>query len=326
MRRQSSPAGRNWSCPQINASGAEAMPLILAYPNELDHDSNMSKRVKIRISGRGHDTGAPAVDDMSDQLKDYFGLLESVEQTLADDGQSAIDWRVVHAAMTSPIAFTVQAFPKQFGVNVDARADHVIENALRGVRELLQNPSRPNNFTDQTLAFAQRLCERVANGLDRTEIEVEGEEADQITITPSVARVAAQNIRTVLQPVVKPYKAIGGVEGHIQNVGQDGYRRRFLLIRSRLTGDDIKCFVSGDAEKQLAKCEIADVWRRARVEVFGLIHFKGPHRISQIDAQRLRFFHAESELPMVDDILDTDFTGGLRTEDYLDRLRNGSVS
>lgn len=286
----------------------------------------MSKRVKIRIRGSGPDTDAPTVDDMSDQLKDYFDLLESVEQTLADDGQSAIEWRVVHAATASPITFTVQAFPKQFAVNVDARADHVIVNALRGVRELLQNPSRPSNFTDQTLGLAQRLYDRVMNGLDRTEIEVEGEEADQIAITPTVARVAAQNIRAVLQPVAKPYKEIGGVEGHIQNVGQDGYRRRFLLIRSRMTGDEIKCFVSGDAEKQLAKCEVADVWRRARVEVFGLIHFKGPHRITQVDAQRLRFFHSESELPDVDAILDPDFTSGLRSEEYLDRLRNGRLS
>lgn len=286
----------------------------------------MSKRVKIRIRGSGHDTDAPTVYDMSDQLKDYFDLLESVEQTLADDGQSAIEWRVVHAVTASPITFTVQAFPKIFAVNVDARADHVITSALRGVRELIQNPSRPSNFTDQTLGLAQRLYDRVTNGLDRTEIEVEGQEAEQIAITPTIARVAAQNIRTVLQPVVKPYKEIGGVEGHIQNVGQDGYRRRFLLIRSRMTGDEIKCFVSGDAEKQLAKCEIADVWRRARVEVFGLIHFKGPQRITQVDAQRLRFFYAESELPAVDDILDPDFTGGLRTEDYLDWLRNGRLS
>jgi hypothetical protein len=300
--------------------------LTLAYFDELAHDSLMSKRVKIRIRGSGHETDAPTVDDMSDQLKDYFDLLESVEQTIADDGQSAIEWRVVHAATASPITFTVQAFPKQFAVNVDARADHVIENALRGVRALLNDPSRPANFTDQSLGLAERLYGRVTNGLDRTEIEVDGEEAARIELTPTAARVAAQNIRSVLQPVVKPYKEIGGVEGHIQNVGQDGYRRRFLLIRSRMTGDEIKCFVSGDAEKQLAKCEIADVWRRARVEVFGLIHYKGPYRVAHIDAQRLRFFHAASELPDVDAILDADFTGGQRTEDYLDGLRNGRIS
>ena len=33
----------------------------------------------------------------------------------------------------------------------------------------------------------------------------------------------------------------------------------------------------------------------------------------------------QRELPSVDDILDEDFTGGLRTEEYLERLRNGQL-
>ena len=50
-------------------------------------------------------------------------------------------------------------------------------------------------------------------------------------------------------------------------------------------------------------------FRAHRQNVDALIEERRPHR----------------ELPSVDDILDEDFTGGLRTEEYLERLRNGQL-
>lgn len=284
----------------------------------------MSRKIKIRIRGGGGETDAPTVDDLLDQVRDYFDLLEAVEQNLADDGQVAIQWRVVHAATASPITFTVEAFPRQFAVNVDDRAGHVLTRTLAGVRDLVVASVRPAHFTDQALGIAQRIYDRVTNGLDRTEIEVDGDAT--VAITPTVARGASVNVREILAPVEKPYKEFGGVEGYFQDVGQDGHGRRVLHIKSRLTGDVIKCFVAGEAEKLLSRCEVADVWRRARIEVTGVIHYRGPHKISKIDAQRIRFYPARSELPSVDDIIDPDFTGGLRSEEYLERLRNGRLS
>ena len=285
----------------------------------------MSRSVKIRIRGSRSGTDAPTVDDLSDQLRDYFNLLAVVEQAFTDDGQGAIEWRVVHAVTASPITFTVEAFARQFGVNVDTRADTVIDRAFVGVRQLQTTSVRPSYFTDQALTITQRLFERVTNGLDKTDIEL-GDGTTLLSITPTVARAATQNVRAILQPVTKPFNELGSVEGYFQNVGQDGYGRRLLIVKSRLTGDDVKCLVSGEAEKQLAQCEIGDVWKRRRLEVIGLLHFKGPGRISHVEAHRLRFFRSKDELPSTDDILDSDFTGGLSSEQYLERLRDGSVS
>ncbi len=285
----------------------------------------MSRRVKIRIRGSGSDTDAPTVDDLAEQLRDYFSLLTEIEHALADDGQGAIEWRVVHAATASPITFTVEAFPRQFAVNVDARASHVIDQAFNGVNYLQGSAERPPFFTDQALTIVQRVFERVTNGLDRTDFEF-GDGTPLVSLTPTVARVAAQNVRSILQPVAKPFKEFGSVEGYFQNVGQDGHGRRVLWIKNRLTGDEVKCFVAGEAERQLAHCEIGDVWRRRRLEVVGLLHFKGPSRIQHVDAHRLRFFRSRDELPTTDEILDENFTGGLSTEVYLERLRDGRLS
>ena len=285
----------------------------------------MSRKVKIRIRGSGGDTDAPTVDDLADQLRDYFSLLQEVEQAIADDGQGAIVWRVVHAVTASPITFTVEAFPRQFAVNVDSRATYVVERTFSGVIKLQDTAERPPFFTDSALGIAKRLFERVTNGLDRTDFELD-DGTSLVSLTPTIARAASQNVRAILEPVAKPYKEFGSVEGYFQNVGQDGYGRRVLWVRTHLTGDEVKCFVAGEAEKQLAHCEIGDVWKRRRLEVVGLLHFRGPGRIAHVDAHRLRFFRTRDELPSTDDILDENFTGGLATEDYLERLRDGRLS
>ena len=46
----------------------------------------------------------------------------------------------------------------------------------------------------------------------------------------------------------------------------------FFKWKHRLTGDEVKCFVIGQAEKDLAHREIEDVWRGGRISVFGTIH------------------------------------------------------
>lgn len=285
----------------------------------------MNRLVKIRIMGSGGETDAPTVDDLSAQLRDYFDLLKLVEQSLADDGQIAIVWRVVRAETNSPITFTVEAFARQFAVNVDNRANFVVNHALAGLQDLQTKSGRPPHFSDQALDVAEKLFERVTNGLQQTEIYLDDVQA-ALDITPTKARVAVQNVRELLQPSARPFKELGSVEGYFQSAGQDGFGRRLLHLRSRLNGDDIKCLVSGEAEKQLSHCEIGDLWRRRRLEVIGLVHYRGPGRISHIEAHRLRFFRASVELPSTDDILDKDFTGGLSSEDYLEKLRDGRLA
>lgn len=285
----------------------------------------MSKRIKIKISGKGMGTDAPTVDDLSNQLRDYFELLDMVEQTLAEDGQVAIDWRIVEATTNSPLTFTVEAFSRQFAVNVDNRAQLVVAQTTLGIKALQVRSERPPYFNDKALDKAQRLFERVTNGLDQTEILID-DESDSINLTPTVARRGAQHVREVLQPIVRPYKEIGSLEGYFQSVSQDGHGRKILQMRGRITGDEVKCIVGRDAERELAHCEIGDVWKKRRISVTGLIHFRGPNNISHIEATSIRFFRSNNELPDIDDIIDPNFTGGLRSEDFLERLRNGRLS
>ena len=147
-------------------------------------------------------------------------------------------------------------------------------------------------------------------------------------LTPDTARVAAKNARSVLAPAGRPYKELGSLEGYFETVDTDrrGRGRPVLYMKSRVTGDEIKCFVTGEAKAEISHVEVGDVWSGRRMSVFGTIHYSGPGRISHMEAIRIRFLRSRNDLPDIDDIIDPDFTGGLKSEDYLERLRNGDLS
>src|SRR5436309_3465841 len=86
--------------------------------------------------------------------------------------------------------------------------------------------------------------------------------------------------------------------------------RRFS-IQHCLTGEEVKCFLSPSATKNVEIHYIADVFQRRRVLVVGTIHYRSLGRIRDVDADDVQFLRARTEPPNVDDILDENFTGGL---------------
>lgn len=280
----------------------------------------MSRTIKLSIRARG-ETDAPTVEDLLEQIRDYFAILEGVEEAVSEDGRHAIEWRIVKAQTNSPIQFEAAAFPKEFAVNIDRRVEIVTRHAALGLDALRRGAERPSYFTEKTLQRAAKMFERVTNGLAETKIDY-GEELPELDITYPVAKAAAANTRYVLEPKAKPYKELGSIEGNAHSIERDGYGRRILYVRYRLNGEIIKCMVSGAAERELETHQIKDVWRYRRVSVYGTLFYRSLGNLKEVEAIRVRFLRDRNELPTVDDILDPNFTGGLKSEDYLDHLRN----
>lgn len=283
----------------------------------------MSRTVTISVEASAPDTDAPTVDDLLAQLRDYFDLLNIVEENLAADGQTAVQWRVISAAKASPLSFTCQAFPRQFAVNIDTRVDMVLGFANTALMDLCTGNDLSAVLLDGAAAKALSIFQRVTNGLGRTVFETDSPKIPVVALTPPVARVAVRTISSQLSPVDRPYKELGSIEGYVETVSLDGWGRRILYLKHRISGAEVKCVVSGDAEREFALREIADVWRKQRVTVSGTIHFKSAGRISHVDVDRVRFLRSRTELPGVDDIIDVGFTGGMKSEEYLAKLRDG---
>ena len=285
----------------------------------------MSKTIKLTIRARGH-SEAPTVEDLLDQLRDYFAILEGVEQAVAEDGRQAIEWRVIKATTNTPITIEAAAFPKDFAVNIDNRVAVVTRQTALGFDAIRRGAERPAYFTQPVLQRAEKIFERVTNGLAETKIDYGEAELPNLDITFTVARAAVANTRNMLAPKAKPYEELGSIEGNAQRIERDDRGRRVLYVRHRMTGEIVKCFVSGDAERELQGHQIKDVWQFRRVQVYGTLKYRGVNDLREVDAIRIRFLRERDELPTVDDILDPDFTGGMKSEDYLARLRGDDES
>jgi hypothetical protein len=284
----------------------------------------MARTIKLSVKARG-EIDSPTVEDLLDQVRDYFEILKGVEQAIADDGANVIDWRIVAATTNSPISFEAQAFAREHGVNVDNRADMVARQTAIGLFQLETTDERPAYFTDRVLMRAEKLFERVTNGLERTSIAF-GEDLPAINITPAIAKRATDNVRTVLRPENKPYEELGSAEGFVDRIEKDAWGHPIVRLRLRLTGETVKCFIKGNALKVLENRQIGDVWRGRRVQLFGKLKFKALGALNQIEADEVRFLRGRDELPTIDDITDENFTGGLSAEEYLVRLRDGKPS
>lgn len=280
----------------------------------------MAGTIKVRIQGSGAD-GSPSADDLVDQLRDYLDILEAVEAAQAADGQNAIVWRVTEARRFNPFEFTLHADPRVYATDVSRRAAAVAHRFSEGMNALKSAPARPAFFTDEALKKAQRTFHRVTNGLNLSEFEFDDAVPD-FRVTPVAARSAEKNVQLALKPVDKPYKELGSVEGVTRGADVDGHGRRLLYIRHRLSGEIVKCVLSGEALATIGAHTVADIYVGMRVSVRGVIRFNRPGHILQVEATDVVYARPRHELPTVDDILDEGFTGGLRTEDYLERLRD----
>jgi hypothetical protein len=284
----------------------------------------MGRVVKLRMSGHGPDTDAPSVKDVLDQVRDYLELLLGVEEAVAGGSQTAVVWRIIHASQSSPLAFDLEAFPVEYAVNIDHRVAVVLSEVAAGLNSLQTKAERPRYFTNKALGQALGLFRRVTNGLSLSDADF-GTGLPPIRLTPNTARIAAENVQHILTPVGRPYKEVGSVEGYFRGVETDGFGRKIVVVKDRVTGHEVKCIVATTALPAIATHEIGEVWNNRRVQVFGRLHYKGPGKLDYIDANGVRFFRDRSELPQPEDIVDPEFTGGLRSEEYMERLRDGSL-
>jgi hypothetical protein len=285
----------------------------------------MGDPIRFTIRAQNAETDAPTVEDLLAQIGDWNSIVRGVEEAIAEDGVSEIEWRVTGASKNSPLAFDLTAFPPRHEMNTERRTRRWKEAITTGRSALRSKPERPSYFTEPVLEKAEKLFERVTNGLSLTKIEF-GDDLPTIEITPPEAKLAAKNVSAVRKSKEKPYREIGSVEGTLQRVERDGYGRPLLYVKLRVSGETIKCIARGSAQSEIEHREIADIWRNKRVRVFGTIYYKALGQIMQVEADAVQFLRPREELPRASEIVDENFTGGLKSEEYLERLRNGNLS
>jgi len=277
-----------------------------------------------------HEGDAPVgrrLGDLIEQLQDYFAMLNGVAETLTGDAVQRFDWRVVGLSKNSPARVTVEAVPlpgHKDGPEIAARARDI---TAHGLRQLLNGAERPTYFSDNVIEAADRFVRRITRGLSETKVTAGPDSSDEVSIGTASAVKALTNITVVRESdPVHPYRELGSFEGHIQNVGTDGWARPFIIVKSRLTGENVKCFLSGEALKELENEPVANVvWRNRRVNALGILKYRSVGRLSQAEVTKLDFADKAETLPQLKDIIDRGFTDGLPSEVFIERVRNGEA-
>lgn len=284
----------------------------------------MTTTIQLSIAGRGEDD-APLLSDLLDQIRDYFVMVDGVAESMTGEPAEQYDWRVIGLSKNSPATITVEAVPRHGfpdGAVIAARAG---QQTAYGLARLKTESVRPNYFTDNVLEAADRFARRMTGGLTETIVIAPG--APDLVIRPVEASAAIEHIAHVREDdPVHPYKELGSVEGLIQSVGADHWGHPLIVVRNRVSGADVKCFLKGEALRALEQEPVANVvWRQRRVTALGILRYRSLGKVSQADIERLDFVDPTESLPRPADVIDRDFTGGLSSEDYIERVRNGDA-
>lgn len=286
----------------------------------------MATTVEISIAGRG-EADAPLLGDLIEQIQDFFAMLNGVAETIAGDTTERFDWKVVGLSKNSPARVIVEAVAlpgHADGPDLAARARDV---TVGGLRQIISQGERPLYWNDNVIEAADRFLRRISGSLAATSVGSLDPNSPELTVGTAAAVQALKNVELVREAEpVHPYRELGSFEGYIQNVGTDGWGRPFIIVKSRLTGGDVKCFLSGEALRALEGEPVAQVvWRNRRVTAIGVLKYRSVGRLSQAEVSQLDFADPEQLLPQLEDIIDPDFTHGLSSHDYLERVRNGEA-
>lgn len=283
----------------------------------------MAAPIKITVKGTDADgIDAPTVDDLLMQIQDFVSVLKSVECALASDGKEEIVWRVTNVTKNSPLAFELTPYPRQYAMNIDNRAEQVIVNTSIGLRSLSERGERPAYFSDAVIAKAEKVYERVTNGLATTNLDFSAyARAESIEVSKQNALSSVRNISILKSPPPMPYRELGSIEGFITSVEKDGFGHPLVWLRTRLDGQTVKCVADGDALSRIGHIEVEQIWDGLRVRIFGTIYYKALGKIDKIEADAVQFFEDDKQLPSIEAIVDKTFAMGIESAEYLRKLR-----
>lgn len=274
---------------------------------------------------KGSDVGgndAPTVEDLLAQIQDLIGVLKSVEEAVADDGKREIVWKVTDVTRNSPLRFEITPFPKTFAMNINSRAERVVRTTAIGLRSLASGGERPEYFTDEIVARAEKVYERVTNGLAATAVDFSNyPDAPPVEITKETVKTAIAAIHTFRAPTPVPHRELGSVEGTISRVELDGHQRPVVWLRARLDGSAVKCIASDRSLDRIGHYEVAEILRGMRVAIYGVVNYRDLEEISSIEVDGIHVFADDSDLPGFERIVSPNFTRGVESCEYLEAVR-----
>jgi hypothetical protein len=259
------------------------------------------------------------VEDAMRQVLDAFGLLER-----SGPANHGVVWRLIEAKTNSP-PFSVIAEASSLipNVNIDEAASAQARSFAYSIKEL--KAGRPSNDWTQADAeeIAAGLFQRLTHSIN-TEIRVSGEASIFLTKADSpIAANALEYPDTAVERKARTKSQIGSIDGVICNVTTHR-KKPAIVVQERKSHRKIACLISEARADNISRDNnFSDVWKHCRVVVRGVLLYNNYGDILRIENATIS--RHETKDVTLDQIKDSNFTNGMKSLDYLDKLGDGEL-
>lgn len=257
---------------------------------------------------------------VADAMRQVLDAIDLIEKAAPVDEAARVVWRLARASTNSPFTVVAESRSDDPSVSVALLASEQATRFRSGVRELIEQGTRPTWMDAAALTTAKRLFDRNLNGIGQTDFTFAA--GDSIFITHPDAQRASLHVEQVVireRISVEDLTRIeqGAVEGHIV-AATTHYGRPALILKERLSGDRVTCVLTNDLADRLGfNSRLNDVWQGRRVSVSGVVAFGADGGITKIEADDLE--HIKEDMVDLNEIRALGLAGGLRPRDYLAR-------
>ena len=224
-----------------------------------------------------------------DKLSRLTSLWSNVIQAVSTEAtgkRDALKWVLTGISFASPLH--VDAAPAAGRERVDPAVLRTVSHSIvSGVRQLAEQPHRPDHFSTHALELTRKLA--LLSDLDRKLLVSNGVGNP----APITTRIAA-SVNGILGPETESY---GSVEGQLEGIITHG--RRIFYVYDSLSGRQVRCFFGASTSLQVLL-----KYFEHRVIVSGRVRaraFTGEPK--SIDVCEIRHFKADVDLPSTTDIL-----------------------
>lgn len=262
----------------------------------------MARQLCITIEGQ---LGQIPFNTLATMARNSCDILQELDNAISAKPGGSMEWFV--SGISTEASLTVAIEPKSKLKDVDY-SPKVAELFVDGLAHIQKEHTTPPYFSDYGLRKALSIAKTLhRNGAEAIKVEDIERKASGL--------IKADVVDSLKKLISIRYQEIGSVEGTLEVISVHGYPR--ITIYHSITRRSVNCKFTPEL------LEVAKEGLGNRVIARGTVYFNYVNEPVKVDADGIEIMPKEKELPMAKDLrgMVPDFTGDMKTEDYLRSLR-----
>lgn len=265
----------------------------------------MTKKFKIQLLGATEDNEHIRLSDFIEELNAVREALQEIDRRFYGDGNQTTEYRIVDLSHSSPSAVVVEPVP------IDKDKDNaaaIVDRLLDGIRKI-NTGTAPADFDSRLLEKVSHIARPYKKRVRQVQI-----------IDDNGPIIISQTFEASIERIVGDDQVSdGSVDGSLEMINFHRGANKFNIYPT-VGPDRVACHFPGD----LLEKAIASVGRYVRVS--GKLKHKTRDRfLYGIEVESVEALPDEASLPSFQELrgIAPDFTGGLTSEEFVRRLRDG---